>query len=694
MRTVNGGEKWDLIMARIPTPALRGQAIGSVQSQFTPTPFQNLKPDADVFGAAQARTLGQLAKGADALSTALIKDVEEDDTRDLTKFETDVRSHQLRETARINSLAGQAQQDAAATASTEFNAFVEGARAKYNFQLPSSNDAADNFSTMSQSRFSATSVAAFTAGKSTVTKQVVAARIGTAIQTLVANATPEGAEAFRSASKSTVLNLEAEAAGIDPALINYNGDDPAKKDKRLILEHMIRAYEGKGVSQAISRLLADGKAAEAIAFLADNPDFGKDTADRTAAEARVAPLQGRVDARIQLTGIVRTLGENPSLSAVRSAVYAAYPNDPQKQQDLNQEFTAYAGNRSQARNDLVNAQAVAYVNMILNGKNPMSRENAAKLPDFYAQNPRLLLPANVQKVAEGQAVATADKKWVEVEKGAAVSFDGIERALDGLAASHPAQFVAAMKSGKFKQFLDRADYNDLELIQDRVEKSLETLAGKNPVTVGSVLNRIGVPSNQRSSLNKHMQTMKAAIKSVQLRAAEQGKAADMEDIEKAVSGVLIRVAITDNFMMADKYSVRGALAVAETEPDFDEYTAELQPGRKNRRFLAVVFGKTEQVIKQAFDDMDGPINLTTLAKKLGVDTLPDARAELQKQETAYKDAADAGVPASLLDFLIKQSRTLNPKISYNPPDVAAVLGWYASMSTKTKADFLKAWGKQ
>jgi len=684
-------------MARIPTPALRGQAIGSVQSQFTPTPFQNLNPDKDVFGAAQARTLGQLAKGADALSTAVIKDVEEDDTRDLTKFETEVKAYQLSENARIKSLVGQAQQDAAATAPTEFNAFVADVRAKYNFQLPSSNTAADNFSTVSQSQFSAASVAAFTAGKNTVTKQVSAARIGTATQTLVANLTAEGVKAFRSASESTVLNLEAEAAGIDPALINYNGDDPAKKDKRLILENSIRAYEGKGVSQAISKLLADGKEAEAIAFLADNPDFGKDTADRTAAEARVAPLRGRVEARVQLTDIVRKLtvdGNEPSVSAIRASVYAAYPNDPQKQQDLNQEFTAYAGNRSQARTDLVNAQASLYVDMIRKDQNPMAPENVVQLKEFFAAYPRLLLPSNVKKVSEAQGESIADKKWVEVEKGAAVSFDGIERTLSGLAISHPAQFVAAMKSGKFKQFLDRVDYNDLELIQDRVEKSLEKLAGKNPVTVGSVLNRIGVPSNQRSSLNKYNETMKAAILDVQQRAAEQGKAPDMKDIEKAVSGVLIRVAITDNFMMADKYTIRGALTVAETEPDFDEFTAELQPGRKNRRFLAVVFGKTEQVMKQAFDDMEGPINLTTLAKYLDVDTLPDARAELQKQETAYSDAADAGVPASLLDFLIEQTRKTTPNISYNATDVAAVLGWYASMSTKTKADFLKAWGQQ
>ena len=684
-------------MARIPTPALRGQEVGSVQSQFTRTPFQNLNPDAETFGAGQARALGQVSKGLDALSTAIIKDVEEDDKRDLTKFETEVKSHQLRENARINSLAGQAKQEAAAAAPNAFKTAVEEARAKYNFQLPASDNAADNFVTLSQSQFSATSVSAYTDAKNTVTKQVAAARIGIAIQSFTANPTSEGAEVFKSAAQSTVVNLEAEALGYNPDVFFYDGDDPAKKRQQSVLENRVRAYEGKGVSQVVNKLLADGKESEAITFLAANPDLGKGTADRTAAQAQVAPLQGRVEARVQFTELVRTLtvdGDEPPVSAIRAAVYEAHPNDPKKQQYLNQALTTYIANRSQARTELVKEQGYLYVDIILKNQNPATPENAGQLKEFFAANPRLLLPANIQKVAEAQAESTANKNWVKVEKGAAVSFDGIESTLSGLAISHPAQFVAAMKSGKFKQFLDRTDYNDLELIRENVEKSLAKLAGKNPVNVGSVLNRIGVPSNQRSSLNQYNETMKAAILDVQQRAAEQGKAPDMKDIEKAVSGVLIRVAITDNTIMEDTYSVRGALTVAETEPDFNEYTAELQPGRKNRRFLAVVFGKTEQVIKQAFDDMDGPINLTTLAKKLGVDTLPDARAELQKQETAYGDAADAGVPASLLDFLIEETRERNPNISYNAADVDAVLGWYSNMPTKTKAKFLKAWGEQ
>ena len=683
-------------MARIPTPAQRGQAVGSVQSQFTPTPFQNLNPDADVFGAGQARALGQAAKGLGSLSSDVMKEVESDDKLALTKFETEVQSHQITENARIASLVGQEKQDAAAAAPTAFKAFVEGARAKHSFQLPDNTAAADNFSTLSQSRFSANAVVAFTSGKAVVDKLASVARLGTATRTLVANPDEKGVKVFTGVVRTTVLDPDiglARQQGLNPDLINYSGSDSKKLAQKRQLENMIVEQEGAAVGQVVNRLLADGKTPEAIAFLEDNPNLGANTVNRTAAETQVAPLRGRVEARAQLTGIVRGLptedGKEPTLSAVRAAVYAAYPDDPRKQQDLNQEFTAYSGNRTQARTDLVSRQGSLYVDMIMANKNPMAPENAAQLSEFYAKYPRLLLPGNVKKVSESQAEEEADNKWVTVEKGARVSSDGVEEALAGLAITNPDQFVAAMQSGKFKQFLDRADYADLKLKQDRVEIRIAELADKNPVTVSSVLNRIGVPTSQKAGLNKYTETMKAAIKDVQQRAAEQGRAANMEDIEKAVSGVLIRVSTDGRGWLEDTWTVRGALEVADTEDDFDEYTAKLNGGRKNRRFLAVVFDSTEQRIKQAFDNIDGDVNLTTLAAELGVEALPDARAKLKERDDSYADAADAGIPASFLDFLSDQYRRVDPEAK-----TAAVLAAYDKLPSKDKAKYIAQWGRE
>ena len=683
-------------MARIPTPAQRGQAVGSVQSQFTPTPFQNLSPDADVFGAGQARALGQAAKGLGSLSSDVMKEVESDDKLALTKFETEVKSYQLTENARIASLVGQEQQDAAAAAPTAFKAFVEGARAGHKFQLPDNNAAADNFSALSESQFSANAVAAFTSGKAAVDKLASVARLGTATRTLVANPDENGVKVFTGVVRSTVLDPDiglARQQGLNPDLINYNGSDPEKLAKKRQLENMIVEQEGAALGQVVNQLLADGKTPEAIAFLEDNPNLGANTVNRTAAETQVAPLRGRVEARAQLTGIVRGLptedGKEPTLSAVRAAVYAAYPDDPQKQQDLIQEFNVYSGNRTQARTDLVRRQSAEYVEMIRKNINPMLPENVKRLSEFYAAYPRLLLPGNVKKVAESQADAEANRKWVTVDKGAAVSSDGVQEALLAVFTTNPDQFVAAMKSGRFKKFLDREDYDFLKLKQGTAEKNIADLAEKPAVTVNSVLNRIGVPAKQKASLNQYTETIKAAIKDVQQRAAEQGKDANMEDLQKAVSNVLIRVATDERLVLRDKYTVRGALEVAETEDYFDEYTALLNDGSKNRRFLAVVFDSTEQRIKQAFDNIDGDVTLTTLAVELGVETLPDARAKLKDREVAYAEAADAGIPASFLDYLSKQYRRVDPKAT-----TAVVLAKYDKMPLKDKAKYIAQWGRE
>ena len=99
--------------SRIPTPALRGQEVGSVQSQFTPTPFQNLNPGVDVFGAGQGRALEEASAGLGAITTGLTEFAEGEDKLSLTKFETEVKQQQLSENARIGALVGQEQLDAA-----------------------------------------------------------------------------------------------------------------------------------------------------------------------------------------------------------------------------------------------------------------------------------------------------------------------------------------------------------------------------------------------------------------------------------------------------------------------------------------------------------------------------------------------------------------------------------------------------
>jgi len=87
-------------MARIPTPALPGQEVGSVRGRAVAQPFQNLQTSADMFGAAQGRAFQQASKGMDAFADGLLKSAEQDDTTSLLEtqaassaFETDLMNN-------------------------------------------------------------------------------------------------------------------------------------------------------------------------------------------------------------------------------------------------------------------------------------------------------------------------------------------------------------------------------------------------------------------------------------------------------------------------------------------------------------------------------------------------------------------------------------------------------------------------
>ena len=79
-------------MARIPTPALPGQEVGSVRGRAVAQPFQNLQTSADMFGAAQGRALQKASEGLSNAADQLIKSAQEDDSNNLLKTQSEAMS--------------------------------------------------------------------------------------------------------------------------------------------------------------------------------------------------------------------------------------------------------------------------------------------------------------------------------------------------------------------------------------------------------------------------------------------------------------------------------------------------------------------------------------------------------------------------------------------------------------------------
>lgn len=696
-------------MARIPTPALRGQEVGSVQSQFTPTPFQNLNPDADVFGAGQARALGQAAKGLGALSVDITKEVEADDSTELTKFETEVKTYQLGEDARINSLVGQEQQDAAAAAPTAFKTFLAGARSKYKFQLPDSVSAADNFSALSESRFSANATTAFAKGKSVVDKQITAARIATAALNLTAN--PTQVSAYTAVVRSTVLDPnigQAQASGLDPALINYSGTDPKKLAQKGLLENLIAEQEATGLSQTVDAFVARGDYAGAIEFLDGNPALGVNTPGRTATEARVATVRQKVVGQQEFLELFRETavinaavagGREPSLADLHGAI-AAEP-DVNKRARLLAEFSVFSSAKTAALNATVRKQGADFTRELAAGT--VTPATLAKYPEFFARNPQTALGiatgARQRSVAEARSESAEDRAYTS-SGGGSVSLPGLDKQITVLFESDKIEAVNLIKGGGLKQYFNREDYSALEQKAAVAEASIVKARAKDTNTASSVMRKsLGYSSAEATQFTTdHVTRLNQAVTVVRQAAIDAGRPVNPDDLRKAVAEQLVKVRTANKFDFGtgarETYDYQVAIDQAKLDAGFDPYAALLSVGSRNDRAVALLFGKaTDEVeaAREALDDADKEYTLNNLAAQFGVKTPPDLREAAAKEVAMDNMAVDAGYPSAFINYVLRGTNRAETEDNFSAAIKELQSGSVLGASTK---DLLQRWANK
>jgi hypothetical protein len=651
--------------SRIPTPALRGQEVGSVQSQFTPTPFQNLNPDADVFGAGQARALGQVSAGFDALGTGLIKLAESDDKLSLTKFETAVKQQQLAENARIGALVGQEQRDAADAAPGAFSKFVATARAKHAFKLPNSITAAENFSALSQSQFSASSVAASAAGKAVVDKQVSASRLVTAARNLTAS--PAQVAAFAGVVNSTVLDPDiglAQAAGLNPSLIAYSGTDPEKVQQKNLLENMIAEQQALGLRQVVDSLVAKGDLAGAVSFVDGNPQLGANTAGRIAAEAQVATFRQKVQAQQEFSAIISagsSSGKPPTLAELYGTV-AAEP-DVNKRSRLLAEFSVYSGAATAALNESIKTQGAAFIADLAAGQS--GEGSLAKYPAYFAANPlaALGMPAKARAVAASKALSAEDAAHI-ANNGGASNVPGLNNAMSLMFQSDPAEAARLIDGNKLKLYFDRTTYEGLQQQAGAVKKIASTRESKNTTNAGTVMRRyLGYSTAEIETVMKAAgPRLTAAVSSVEKAAIAAGKPVDAEDVRKVVFENLVKIRTIDRWAInprGDEYTVLSAVTQAQVDGGFNPYAARMGDGSVNTRTLAFLFGKgVDEIVaaRKALADKDTEYSMNNLAAHFGLKSPPEARKAAENEQAMDNLSLNAGYPPDFVEYVIKSLR--------------------------------------
>ena len=690
--------------SRIPTPALRGQEVGSVQSQFTPTPFQNLNPGVDVFGAGQGRALQEASAGLGAITTGLTEFAEGEDKLSLTKFETEVKQQQLSENARIGALVGQEQLDAADAAPAAFNQFVAEAQAKYDFRLPASNTAAETFSALSQSQFSAGAVTASAAGQAVVDKQVSASRLATAAGALSAD--PSQVVAFEGVVRSTVLDPDiglAQSMGLDPSLINYSGDDPDKVAQSSVLKTMIAAQQAAGLSQVVDSLVAKNDFAGAVAFVDDNPQLGANTAGRIAAEAQVATFRQKVQAQQEFSATLRSAtssGKPPSLAALYGTI-AAEP-DVNKRTRLLAEYSVFSSAKTAALNETVREQGAAFMAELAAGT--VTPEVLAKYPEYFMRNPQVALAiatgARQRAVTEARAETAEDSAHTN-NGGAAVTLPGLSTQISVLFERDPIEARKLIEGGGLKKYLGREDWAAFKEKAENAKTAEAAALTKDQNTASSVMRKsLGYSSADATNFTTaHATRLNQAITAVRQAAIDAGRPVNPDDLRKAVAEQIVKVRTEDKFDLGtgarDTYDYQVAIDQAELDDGFDPYKAPLREGSRNDRAVALLFGKaTDEVeaAREALDDADKEYTLNNIAAQFGVKTPPDLREAAAKEVAMDNMAVDAGYPSAFIRYVLRgTNRADTEKDNFAAAIQELQSGSVVGASTK---DLLQRWANE
>ena len=666
--------------SRIQTPAQRGQEVGSVQSQFTPTPFQNLNPDADVFGASQGRLAAQVSKGATDIGAVITQGMEDDDNVELMKLQTSVDQFNLKQTARINALVGQDKVDAANAAVQDWDEF-RGTLPIANIQLPAGKAASSEYLARADNKVNASVITWAAEGKSAVDAQVSTALLSSATQTF---AVDSDVFVFQSVIES-VVREQARQAGLDPTLLNYTGDDPEKLKRQRVLLQSVTEYEAAGVTAVIDRKVAELDYAGAVKFLDDNPDLGKGTASRTSAEAKVAPFRKIVESRTlwntflsgetALSAVLDNPG-GPTVAELRAKIVGVDLDGSPKYNASDRamlltEWGIYAAAETGLQSQNVREQGAAVINALAPGTPVDAAALIAANPDYFAQYPEAALNLEGRIKAVSEARVETDEDRVHVANGGSSSniIPGLSKQLNFLFQEDPAAAAKLIAGGNLKQYFDRETYEQFEEQAAAVRKVASQKDTGNKTDARTVMRTLGYTKAQIDKvMNSIGQPITAIISDIETAALSAGRPVNSDDVRKAVVEQLILVQTYDAYVpgtdnvfayiditSGDEYSLIGAITQPQVDAGFNPYDANLKSTRRNYNSIAWLFEATPADIKAARDELDNrgkKFTINNLSKHFNMASPPEQRQAAANMEAMESIALNAGYPVDFVEWVL------------------------------------------
>jgi hypothetical protein len=662
-------------MARIPTPALPGQEVGSVRGRAVAQPFQNLQTSADMFGAAQGRALQQAGQGLGQLSSDLTAQAKTDDKVDQQKMQAEVNAFAASQKAAINALSGQERLDyiqkgtSGQGAAEDFNSGVSAIVGKYDMRLRSSADVNQIFSTNS-----ATDFGTFISGQEESAKKVVMEQTTT---TAMANAVTSAVTASsyndpvaRARGYNEAL-AAAERLVLDPdiGLAKQAGNNPTSTDPKVKarVDLMVKEAKMQVVDGIVTELLSKGKLDQASTLVENAAATGTGTKTLAAMQAKILPFREKIQAGQDFSALRKSMvkpdGTDATLAEMQLKI--SQEADPAKRSRLASEFSIYSSAQTAVLNEKVRDQGAILIQAIINEN--VTPQLLAQVPDYLRVNPTL-----TQALATGaaqRATAAAKAKTAEAQAhisagGGASNLPGLEKQMVALFQTNKPQALALIRTGKLKKYFDVDTYEDMTQQAAIAEASISKQESKNPSTPTTVMrNYLGYTATEaRAASTKYGVRLTDAVSRVEKAAIAAGKPVNPEDVRKAVVEALIKVRTVDRFAIdprGDVYTVNAAIEQSKLDEGFDPYKAILSGKAGNTRAVALLFDKApDQIVKarEEMDDADVDYTLNNLAKHLKVQTPPELRRIAETEQELNNLAVDAGFPPAFIEQFVVEGR--------------------------------------
>ena len=644
-------------MARIPTVAAPGQAVGTVKTGFTPQPFQRLSTSIEMFGGGAANTPDQLGQALSTLGADLDAMNKADDKVSSLKMQAEIDARTAEYQKQIKSVEGQERLDMLAgthssqmgggySLEQQYQQDLKNIRSNYQFSTATGGEVADIAITASQTKFTKDAFVEGLKARKLVQKQTVAAVIGAATLSATQAVTPEGAVAFASVDKA----LGKVATAVEDPEIGMAEQGGITDPKQIAL--LVQEQQALVIAKVFDEMVSKGNylaASELVANYTKKGEALSGTPSAAVLQAKVLPFRNTIQGQKEFAAVLKAVNNDPV--KLQERIYNE--TDPNKQKRLIAEHTKY--------NRVVAAQREeAIANEVKNAFGRLAQGlpiRADDLPTLSKYHPRTAFQFVTGQTGAATRIAETQEQIEWQGAGGGQPNAAMGRVMDTLFKTNPAQAITLARSEGIKRFIGAEQHAALQQQAVQAQKAIDD-AAEGAFNLPSQLKVIyggntNAARKAKQVFGKHAQTLMEVVNETRRKAAEDGRKASTPEINKALAQRLIEIeSEPPNATLPVFGRVGGGFDYAFiVSGGLPEDTAILEATTRNARVLGTALGVDTKTVKAALTE---PTTLKDLANKLGVKTPKTIQEAVEEQARLENLALQQGYSWDFVTQLLEK----------------------------------------